>query len=54
LGGQEIQEMASTKNPRMWPMARKLMWGLVYEPVFDGQWLHNPFFVENSINDHFQ
>jgi hypothetical protein len=20
------------------------MWGQVYEPLFDGQWLHNPYF----------
>jgi hypothetical protein len=31
------------------------MWGQVYEPLFDGQWLHNAhFFVENRMNDHFQ
>jgi hypothetical protein len=33
-----------TRNKRMWPMARKHMWGQVYKPLFDGQWLHNPNF----------
>jgi hypothetical protein len=27
-------------------MARKYMWGQVYEPLFDGQWLHNPHFCQ--------
>jgi hypothetical protein len=38
------QEMVSTRNPRMWPMARKHMWGYVYEPLIDDQWPHNPHF----------
>jgi hypothetical protein len=38
------QEMVSTRNPRMWSMARKHMWGEVYEPVVDDQWPHNPYF----------
>jgi hypothetical protein len=29
-------------------MARKHMWGEVYEPLVDDQWPHNPHFVENS------
>jgi hypothetical protein len=29
-------------------MARKHMWGEVYEPMVDDQWPHNPHFVENS------
>jgi hypothetical protein len=29
------QEMVTTKNPRMWSMARKHMWGEVYEPLVD-------------------
>jgi hypothetical protein len=24
------------------------MWGKVYEPLVDGQWPHNPIFVESS------
>jgi hypothetical protein len=30
------------------------MWGVVYEPLIDGQWPHNPHFGKNRINDHFQ
>jgi hypothetical protein len=30
------------------------MWGEVYDPMVDDQWPHNPHFVENSMNDHFQ
>jgi hypothetical protein len=29
-------------------MARKHMWGEVYEPLVDDQWSRNPHFVENS------
>jgi hypothetical protein len=29
-------------------MARKLMWGEVYEPLVDDQWHTTPIFVENS------
>jgi hypothetical protein len=29
-------------------MARKHVWGEVYEPLVDDQWTHNPHFVENS------
>jgi hypothetical protein len=29
-------------------MARKHIWGEVYEPLVDDQWLHNLYFVENS------
>jgi hypothetical protein len=29
------------------------MWGVVYEPLIDDQWSKNPYFVENSVNDHF-
>jgi hypothetical protein len=38
------QEMVSTRNPKMWSMARKHMWGEVYEPLVDDQWPHNPYF----------
>jgi hypothetical protein len=38
------QEMVSTRNLRMWSMARKHMWGEVYEPLVDDQWQHNPHF----------
>jgi hypothetical protein len=30
------------------------MWGEVNEPVVNDLWPHNPIFVENSMNDHFQ
>jgi hypothetical protein len=40
--------MVSTRNPRMLSMARKHMWGEVYEPLIDDQWQHKPIFVENS------
>jgi hypothetical protein len=29
-------------------MARKHMWGEVYDPLIDDQWPNNPHFVENS------
>jgi hypothetical protein len=29
-------------------MARKHMWGEVYEPLVDDQWPQNLYFVENS------
>jgi hypothetical protein len=29
-------------------MARKHMWGEVYEPLVDDKWPHNPHFEENS------
>jgi hypothetical protein len=36
-------------------MARRHMWGQVYEPLVDDQRPHNPyFFFKNSMNDHFQ
>jgi hypothetical protein len=40
--------MVSNRNPRMWSMASKHMWGEVYEPLVDDQWPHNPIFFENS------
>jgi hypothetical protein len=40
--------MVSTRNPKMSSMARKHMWGEVYEPLVDDQLPHNPHFVENS------
>jgi hypothetical protein len=40
--------MVSTRNPRMWSMARKHKWGEVYEPLVDDHWPRNPIFVENS------
>jgi hypothetical protein len=30
------------------------MWGQVYEPLVIDQWPQNPYFFENSMNDHFQ
>jgi hypothetical protein len=36
--------MDSTRNPRLWSMARKHMWGQVYEPLVDDQWPHNSHF----------
>jgi hypothetical protein len=33
-------------------MARKHMWGDVYEPLVDVQWPQNPYFCEISLNDH--
>jgi hypothetical protein len=38
------QEMVSTRNPRMLPVARKYMWGDVYKPLVDDQWPQNPHF----------
>jgi hypothetical protein len=38
----------TTKYPRMWPMARKHMWGEVNEPLVNDQWPHNPHFFKNS------
>jgi hypothetical protein len=35
-------------------MARKHMWGQVYDALVDDQWPHNPISVENNMNDHFQ
>jgi hypothetical protein len=35
-------------------MAKKHMWGDVYEPLVDDQWAHTPIFVGNSMNDPFQ
>jgi hypothetical protein len=32
----------------------KICRGQVYEPLIDDQWPHNPIFVENSMNNHFQ
>jgi hypothetical protein len=29
-------------------MARKNMWGEVYEPLVNDKWKHNPIFVKNS------
>jgi hypothetical protein len=40
--------MVSSQNRIMWPMARKHMWGEVYEPLVDDQRQHNPIFVENN------
>jgi hypothetical protein len=40
------QEMVPTKNPRMCSMARKHMWGEVYEPLVDDKWPHNPHFCQ--------
>jgi hypothetical protein len=35
-------------------MARKHMWGEVYESLVDDQWPHNLHFVEIAMNDYFQ
>jgi hypothetical protein len=40
--------MVSTRNPRMWSMARKHMLGEVYDPLVDDQCHTTPIFVENS------
>jgi hypothetical protein len=29
-------------------MARKHIWGELYDPLVDDQWQHNPIFVENT------
>jgi hypothetical protein len=42
------KELASTRNPKMWPMARKHMWGEVYDPLIHDGWPFNPHFVENG------
>jgi hypothetical protein len=36
--------MVSTRNPRMLSMARKHIWGEVYEPLVDDNRPHNPHF----------
>jgi hypothetical protein len=41
-------EMVSTRNPIMWYMARKHIWGEVNKTLVNDQWPHNPTFVENS------
>jgi hypothetical protein len=38
--------MASTRNLRMWSMARKHMWIEVYEPLVDDYWPHNAYFCQ--------
>jgi hypothetical protein len=35
-------------------MARKHMWGEVYEPLVDDQWPHNPILLKIAIYDHLQ
>jgi hypothetical protein len=30
------------------------MWGELYVPLVDDQWPHNPYFVDSSMNEHFQ
>jgi hypothetical protein len=39
-------EIVSTRNPRMWSIAKKHMWGEVYEPRVDDQWPQNPHFCQ--------
>jgi hypothetical protein len=39
------EEMVSTRNPWMWSMSMKHMWGEVYEPLVNDQWPHNPHFL---------
>jgi hypothetical protein len=36
--------MDSTKHPRILSIARKHMWGEMYEPLVDDKWPHNPHF----------
>jgi hypothetical protein len=38
------QELVSTKNPIMLPMAMKHIWGKMYEPLVYDQWPDNPHF----------
>jgi hypothetical protein len=38
------QEMVSTRNSRMWSMARKHMWGEVYDPLVDDHLPLYPYF----------
>ena len=40
--------MIPTKNPRIWSMARKHMWGQVYEPLDNDQWPHNTRFCRKE------
>jgi hypothetical protein len=40
--------MVSTKNPKMLSMARKHMWGEVYEPLVDDECHTTPILFENS------
>jgi hypothetical protein len=40
--------MVSTRNPRMWFMAWKHMWGEVNVPLVNDQLTHNPHFITNS------
>jgi hypothetical protein len=40
------QEMVSIRNPIIWSMARKLMWGEVNRPVVNDQRPHNPHFCQ--------
>jgi hypothetical protein len=41
--------MVSTRKPRMWSMARKNMWGEVYELLIDDQWPNNPHFCRKYL-----
>jgi hypothetical protein len=34
------------RRPPTWSVARKHMWGEVYEPLVDDQWTHNPHFCQ--------
>jgi hypothetical protein len=34
--------MVSTRNPRLWPMGRKDLWGELHELLVDDKWPHNP------------
>jgi hypothetical protein len=36
--------MVFNRNPSLWSMVRKHMWGEVYDPLVDDEWPHNPYF----------
>src|SRR5690242_5968607 len=42
--GYLTKKSSPLKNPRIQSMARKHMWGEVYEPLVDDQWPQNPHF----------
>jgi hypothetical protein len=45
--------MVSTKNQRILSIARKHMWGEMYEPLVDDKGPHNPHFSRKK-NEHLQ
>jgi hypothetical protein len=48
------QELVSTRNPRIWSMARKLMWGGVWASGLWSMATKPPFLSKIAMNDHFQ